>query len=91
MPTAEIEYSTTEMTNQDVVATVVNPSTEITITNNDGKRTHIHLLKMENLHFEFVDNKGTKGTIKAVVNWIDKVAPISSVQYDITRNDKSKM
>ena len=91
MPTAEIEYSTTEMTNQDVVATVVNPSTEITITNNDGKDTYTFTENGE-FTFEFVDNKGTKGTIKAVVNWIDKVAPISSVQYDdITRNDKSKM
>ena len=83
VPTAEIEYSTTEMTNQDVVATIVNPSTEITITNNDGKDTYTFTENGE-FTFEFVDNKGTKGTIKAVVNWIDKVAPIGSVQYDIT-------
>ncbi len=80
VPTAEIEYSTTQTTNQDVTATLVNPSTDITITNNDGKDTYTFTENGEFI-FEFVDNKGTKGTAKAKVDWIIKTLPTPSVTY----------
>jgi len=40
-PTAEIEYDIKNNTNQKVTAKLVNPSTEITITNNGGKDTYV--------------------------------------------------
>ena len=40
IPTAEIEYSTKKITNKDVVVTLVNPSTDITIENNNGSDTY---------------------------------------------------
>ena len=79
-PTAEIEYSTTETTNQDVTATLVNKSTEITVTNNDGKDTYTFTENGE-FTFEFVDKKGTKGTATAKVDWIIKTLPTPSITY----------
>ena len=35
--------------------------------------------------FEFVDKSGNKGTATAKVNWIDKKAPVATLEYD---NDK---
>jgi len=80
IPVAEIEYSTKELTNQDVLAKLVNPSKEITITNNDGKDT---CLFEENgqIVFEFVDNYGNKGSAIAKVDWIDKTPPYANIEY----------
>ena len=79
-PTAEIEYSITETTNQDVTATLVNKSTEITVTNNDGKDTYTFTENGE-FTFEFVNNKGIKGTATAKVDWIIKTLPTPSITY----------
>lgn len=68
-PTAEIEYDITEETSQNVTAKLVNPSTEITITNNNGNDTYV-FMKNGEFTFEFVDIYGNKGTAKAIVNWI---------------------
>ena len=80
VPTAEIEYSTTETTNQDVTATLVNKSTDITVTNNDGKDTYTFTDNGE-FTFEFVDKKGTKGTVTAKVDWIIKTLPTPTITY----------
>ena len=79
-PTAEIEYSITETTNQDVTATLVNKNTEITVTNNDGKDTYTFTENGE-FTFEFVNNKGIKGTATAKVDWIVKTLPTPSIHY----------
>lgn len=79
-PTAEIEYSITEPTNQNVVATLVNKSTDITVTNNDGKDTYT-FEQDGTFTFEFVDSKGIKGSATATVNWIIKTLPTVTVQY----------
>ena len=81
-PTAEVKYSTTEPTNQDVLVTLVNPSEEITITNNDGKGTYT-FTKNGTFTFEFVDKDGNKGTVEAVVNWIDKEEIKADIAYNI--------
>ena len=86
-PTAGIAYSTTEPTNGMVVARLVNPSTKITITNNDGKDTYIFNENGE-FTFEFEDEKGNTGSAVAKVNWIDKDIPSADIDYDIDDHKK---
>ena len=81
-PTAEIEYDIKELTNSNVTATLVNPSTDITITNNAGKNTYV-FTQNDNFTFEFVDKDGNKGKATATVNWIDKIVPTATISYDI--------
>jgi len=82
-PTAIVSYSTTSLTNQDVVATIHLNEENAYITNNDGKNTYTFTKNGEFI-FEFVDEAGNKGTAKASVNWIDKEAPKAIISYDIT-------
>ena len=77
-PIAEIEYSIDKLTNQDVVATVVNPSEEITFIESDG--THTFTENGEYV-FEFIDSAGNRGTVKAEVLWIDKIVPVATITY----------
>ncbi|MCM1053467.1 MAG: NPCBM/NEW2 domain-containing protein [Ruminococcus sp.] len=84
-PTADIGYSTTEITNGDVIARLVNPSTEIKILNNNGSDTYT-FTEEGSFTFEFIDASCEEncsiGRITAKVNWIDKNAPTASVSYD---------
>ena len=82
IPTAEVKYSITELTNQDVTATLTNESEEITIINNNGNRTYT-FDKNGTFTFRFVDKAGNEGTAVAKVNWIDKDAPIAMIEYSI--------
>lgn len=86
-PTAEISYSTTNSTNDEVIATLVNPSTKITITNNNGFDTY-RFTDNGSFTFEFVDENGLKGTAVATVNWIDKDTPKADVDYNIDNDNK---
>lgn len=86
-PTAGIYYSTQEKTNQHVIARLVNPSTEITITNNNGKDTYV-FTENGKFTFEFVDKKGNKGTAEAIVNWIDKDSPTADIKYGLDADKK---
>ncbi len=83
VPTAEIQYSTTEKTNQDVVATLVNPSTEIIVLNNNGSTSYT-FTENGSFTFEFEDSEGNKGTAVATVDWIIKTLPTPTLTYDIT-------
>jgi len=85
IPTAEIEYSTKKITNKDVVVTLVNPSTDITIENNNGSDTYTFTENGE-FTFEFVDVNGNKGTATANVDWIDKDVPTAEFEYSKTEN-----
>ena len=87
-PTAGIGYSTTEHTNGIVVARLVNPSTEITITNNDGKDTYVFTENGE-FTFTFEDKFGNEGSAIAKVTWIDKDIPSADVDYEV--NDERKL
>ncbi len=91
-PTAGIAYSTTEPTNGVVVARLINPSTEIEITNNDGKDSYVFTQNGE-FTFEFVDknNKENKGTAKAKVTWIDKDGPTADIEYDLDDDRKLRV
>lgn len=82
IPTAEVEYSTTNKTNQDVVATLVNPSTEITVLNNNGNKSYT-FTENGSFTFEFEDKEGNKGSVNATVDWICKTLPEPILEYDI--------
>lgn len=85
-PTAGIAYSTTNKTNGKVVARLINPSTKITITNNNGSDSYIFSENGE-FTFEFVDENGKAGSAVAKVNWIDKSIPTADITYNLD-NDK---
>ena len=67
-----ITYSTQDLTNKDVVATL-NIGTDCTVTNNENKNIYIF---NQNGEFEFIyTRRGRSFTIKATVNNIDKDLP----------------
>ncbi len=82
IPTAQIEYDIETLTNRDVVASLVNPSTEITVLNNNGSTSHTFTENGE-FTFEFEDREGNKGTATAKVDWICKTLPNATFTYDI--------
>ncbi len=86
-PTAGIYYSTKEPTSDYVIARLENPSTEITITNNDGNDTYVFTNNGE-FTFEFEDKNGNKGSATAKVDWIDKSNPTADVQYKLDGDKK---
>ena len=94
-PTAGIGYSTTEPTNKNVVARLINPSTEIEITSivdkngkildNSGSDTYIFENNGEvTFHFRDKAHPESTGTSTAVVNWIDRTAPTATIKYNTT-------
>ena len=83
IPTAQVQYSTTNKTNQDVVVTLVNPSTEITVLNNNGSTTYT-FTENGTFTFEFEDGEGNKGKAIAEVDWICKTLPEAIFEYDIS-------
>ena len=64
-------YSTKEQTTDPVTVRLINPSANITVTNNDGKISYT-FTENGSFTFEFVDDKGRKGTATAKVDWIIK-------------------
>ncbi len=90
-PTATIAYSTTDLTNQDVIATIT-PSEEVTITNNNGLNTYT-FTDNGSVIFTFTDLAGNTGTAIATVSNIDKVAPTATVMLsaDIIKQSNHKM
>ncbi len=86
-PTADVEYSTTEKTENPVIAKLVNPSKEITIINNDGKDSYTFT---ENGIFKFIieDQLGNRNEILAEVDWIGKEPPIEEDKEDEKEEDK---
>ncbi len=69
-PVVDIEYSTTETTTKDVIATITS-NEEITITNNEGKSEYT-FINNGTFTFEFIDKAGNVGSITATVNNIDE-------------------
>ncbi len=90
-PTAGIGYSTTEITNKNVVARLINPSTNIQITNNDGNDSYT-FTKNGTFTFEFIDEvTKEKGSAIAKVDWIDKTPPTADVEYSTTSPTKNEV
>ncbi len=79
-PKATIEYDIKSLTNQNVTASI-SFDEEVIVTNNGGKRTYT-FTKNGEFTFEFKDIAGNKGTIKAKVDWIDKVVPTAKIKYE---------
>ena len=71
VPTAEVYYSTKEKTEGPVTVKLINPSANITVTNNNGKILYT-FTENGSFTFEFVDDKGRVGTATAKVDWIVK-------------------
>lgn len=86
-PTAGVGYSTMESTNDNVVARLINPSTKIKITNNNGSDTYV-FTENGTFTFEFVDELGVSGSAVATVDWIDKKIPTADVEYKIDSDNK---
>ena len=87
-PTATVSYSTTDPTNESVIATLV-PSEDITVTNNDGLPTKSFELN-GSFTFEFVDVGGNTGTVLATVENIDKDAPVITIgEYSTAPTNQS--
>ncbi len=89
-PTAGIAYSTTEKTNDVVVARLVNPSRNITITNNNGSDTYVFSENGE-FTFEFEDENGAQGSSTAKVTWIDKDGPTADIKYKLDEDKRLRV
>ncbi len=76
------EPSTDKKTNRSVTATISFNRSDVTITNNDGKNTYTFENNGE-FSFDFVDKYGFEGTEKAVVQNIDKKAPIGTITKEV--------
>ena len=77
-----INYSTTGITNQNVVATISLNKTW-TITNNWGSTSYTFTWN-GSFTFQFTDTAGNTGSTTATVNNIDKIAPIGTINYSTT-------
>ena len=74
-PQGTISYSETEMTSENVVATLIpQDASKVTVLNNEGSLQYIF---EKNGEFEFIirDEASNIGRVKAAVNNIDKTPP----------------
>jgi len=77
LPVGTIEYSTTDITNDDVTATVSFNREDITITNNDGLNTYVFTAN-GTFTFDFTDSYGRTDSVVATVSNIDRDPPVIS-------------
>lgn len=90
-PTATVSYSTTSLTNQDVIATLQGFSEDgVIVKNNGGSLSHTFT---ENGYFDFVivDKAGNEKTIRAQVDNIDKVVPTATITFDSSKLSEGKV
>jgi hypothetical protein len=75
IPTCNVQYSTTNLTSQEVIATLTGCSRPITVTSSGGDN---HLFTENGSRiFIFQDTIGNTGSTTAMVTWINKT-PLSS-------------
>ena len=84
-PTAEILYSHSYLTNQNVVAKLVNPSKKIVINNNDSDTYTFE--ENGEFTFNYTDEYGNVGATTAKVDWIDKEID-ANVVYENVENSE---
>ena len=77
-PTASVIYSTTLLTNQDVISTLTWSSEQIIITNNSWS-TSKTFTENWTFTFEFKDLFWNTGSVLSTVNNIDKIKPIITI------------
>ena len=88
-PQAEVSFSTTELTNEDVVVTISFDKENITILSKDVNVAENPVDKSKTITFEdnasyeleFADALGNVGTKTIAVDWIDKEAPTAELTY----------
>jgi hypothetical protein len=85
-PTAIIRYSTTDLTTDNVVATL-EPSEDVTVTNNNGSLTYT-FTENGSFVFEFEDAAGNRGSATATVNNINtfKLENLNVLEVQPNRN-----
>lgn len=89
-PKATVEFSTTELTNENVVATISFDKDNITILSNDvqisenpvDKSKTITFLENATFDLKFADELGNIGTKKILVDWIDIEAPTAEFEFN---------
>ncbi|MBR5509737.1 MAG: DUF5011 domain-containing protein [Lachnospiraceae bacterium] len=92
IPEVELVYSTTELTNQDVIVELKakNEGELISVLNNDRKSFH-RFEENGEFTFEYANASHTeKATVTAQVDWIDKKAPQLTITYstqELTNTD----
>lgn len=79
-PVGTISYSTTNKTNNSVIATLTT-NEDVTILNNNNSSSY-EFAENGEFTFEFVDKAGNKGTALAKVDWIDRKTPVATLIYD---------
>ena len=82
-----ISYDCTELTNQNVVATITFNRDDVTITNNEGKNEYV-FEENGTFTFEYIDGDGNVSQNIARVTWIDKETPKIDVNYETINNGK---
>lgn len=89
IPTATISYSTTELTNGNVVATLL-PDQDVTVTNNNGSKTYT-FTQNGSFTFQFTNSAGLSGLATATVIWIDKTTPTATILYSLITPTKGSV
>lgn len=89
-PTTTIQYSNTNPTNTWVIASLVNPSEIITITNNNGQNWY-YFADNGSFTFHFKDSAGNTGSRTATINWINRNAPSATVTYSTSNTTKNNV
>ncbi len=82
-PYANLQYSTTQPTAENVVVSLINESESITIKNNSWLNTYVFTWNWE-FAFAFADMAWNTSYLTATVNRIDKKAPTASIFYSTT-------
>lgn len=88
-PIGTIQYSTRDVTNEDVIATLTT-NENVTITNNGGSNKYT-FTETGNFTFHFVDAAGNRGEATAEVTWINKQAPTGKISYSTTLPTKGNV
>lgn len=94
MPTAILNYDIISKTNLPVKVQVTFDKENVSILNNEGKNYYIFNENGEFV-FEYIDEAGNVGSVKAVVNWIEKKNEViqskpSSSSNNQVKNDEKK-
>ena len=83
-----ISYDYTELTNQNVTATITFNRDDVTITNNNGNNKYV-FEENGTFIFEYVDSEGNVSQNIARVTWIDKEGPQININYETINNGKA--
>lgn len=81
VPNVQMKYSKATPTKENVTATITFDEENVKITNNDGKDSYLFEENGE-FTFEFTDRVGNTGSYTVHVDWIDRVPPTATIEYN---------